>query len=208
MLPDGSNIPVHFQIDGMDLLEQALRMVEAEIEEAGWDQRPTFFVVNRDDEGGIGVQEILWLPPFVYDDPGPGLLHIAQALAAASAADNPISDFLRKTGPRLVGGEMFYGIVAMTEAWMVEHSGPRPEIGPDYEWSGVMPSQHPDRVEVRNGTAVTVDGRVLMIFRKRGGTPEFSELNEANGPIETSGRVVDALRMLCTTFHDQVKSAE
>jgi hypothetical protein len=210
-MPDGHNLPVYSAIEGMDPVEQLMRQVEAQIEENGWDQPPTFLLVSRSvEEDWLGVKAISWLPDFVYENPGAGLLHLARSL---NRTDHPVSAVIRAATPRLVGGKAFYGLCSFTEAWMI-HTAidpelPRPTLGPDYEWPGPgpMPRDHPDRIEIRGGVMVTVDGRVLMVQRERGKFPEFWELNEGEGPIETGGRVVDALRMLCTVFHDQVKSA-
>jgi hypothetical protein len=206
-LPNGDNVDVHLQLDGMDLLEQVLRTVEAEAEERGWDQPPVFLCLNRPANmgGSLTVKEITWLPPEVYENPGPGLLGIARGLTT----DHPIAELLRQLAHRLVGGPTFYGLVALTEAWMVSGTGPIEPLGPDYQWNGPgpMPREHPDRKEIRNGTMVTVDGHVSMLVRVRGEFPEFHEMDSNEG-IETGGRVVDALRMMCTTFHDAVTSAE
>jgi hypothetical protein len=211
-LPNGKSVSVHVQLRDMEMCEQILRQIEAELEEKGWDEPPTYLLLNRRGEGDaqmVAVKEITWLPPMVYHDPGPGLLRLAQTFML----DDPIANFLRDAIPRLVGGETFYGLVAFTEAWMISQprdpGDPAPTLGPNYELPGDMvpPREHPDRIEIRSGVMVTVDGRVLMLVRKRGEFPEFYELNEGDGPIETGGRVVDALRMLCTTFHDAAKSA-
>lgn len=202
----GDSVNVHFQLEDMDMLEQILRTVEAQTEERGWDQQPTFYALNRIGEtpadspaaGIVGIAEIR-MPPAVYEDPGVMLLQLAREMNTA----DPL--ILRAIAPKLVGPQ-FYALLAFTEAWMVAGEGPAPQLGSDYEYDGVMPRDHPDRKEIRSGIMVTVDGRILMIVRIRGEFPEFYELGEGEGPIETGGRLVDALRMMCTTLHDAVKA--
>lgn len=172
----------------MEPMEQALRVIEAHAEDKlGWDARPMFLVLAGDPLTGVGMVSVE-LPEFVYINPGDGLPLFLEILTNRDLG--PVGDLMRAHLKAELPPAPLLGIVLINEAWSV-----RANSREEMETIKVSPSRHPDRVEIRMGTLVTVDGRVLVIERERGGPVRFHEVDVTNG-YELRGRVPDSLRRL------------
>lgn len=190
--PDGQPTPtvqIVQSIGDMDPLEQILRLIEADEDALGWDQRPTFWSLARD-VNGVAVSPLML--PFValYESPPDALMPFARA--AQMALEGLDSDDARDAVLHMVP-RAFYGIVLITEGWTVPDSMNRMD-----EFQNRVVYEAPDRIEERILIAVLTDGGVASIRRTRGATPEYIGPDEMDA--QHGGRVVDGLRLLVTVF--------
>lgn len=185
----------------MEPMEQALRTIEAHCEDKlGWDAKPMFLCLAGDPLLAV-VMASVELPDFVYMNPGAGLPLFVEILTNKDLG--PVGDILRAHLKTSLPPLPLLGIVLVHEAWAV-HADSKEEL----DHIRVMPSRHPDRIEVRHAMMVTVDGRVLMIERQRGKEPALQEMDMTAGHM-VEGRVPDAMRRLIgileTLSHDHVE---
>lgn len=172
----------------MEPMEQALRTMEAHCEDKlGWDARPMFLVIAGDPLQALVVASVE-LPTFVYMNPGEGLPIFVEILTNKDLG--AVGDSLRGHLKELLPPLPLLGAVLIHEAWKV-HADSKEEL----DAMMVPPSRHPDRVEIRGGIMVTVDGRMLVIERERGKNPQFTEADMSIG-LEMGGRIPDAMRRL------------
>lgn len=185
----------------MEPMEQALRTIEAHCEgKLGWDARPMFLCLAGDPLSAV-VMASVELPDFVYMNPGAGLPLFVEILTNKDLG--PVGDMLRAHLKTSLPPPPLLGIILVHEAWAV-HADSKEEL----DNIRVMPSRHPDRIEVRQAMMVTVDGRVLMVERQRGKDPTLREMDMTAGDT-IGGRVPDAMRRLIdileTLSHDNVE---
>lgn len=172
----------------MEPMEQALRTIEAHCEDKlGWDAKPIFLCLAGDPLLAV-VMASVELPEFVYMNPGDGLPLFVEILTNKDLG--PMGDVLRDHLKTSLPPLPLLGIVLVNEAWAV-HASTKEE----FDEIRVSPSQHPDRIEIRQGIMVTVDGRVLTIERQRGKDPHLEEVDPTVGRT-VWGRVPDAMRRL------------
>jgi hypothetical protein len=177
-------------------LEFALRTVEGLVDDDGWDgpNRVFFLEVAPNPlgavpgTGAIAAREA----PF-----GPHMdrLHPAQLLDLAAAA------------AMLIGlPKPAFAVVAVFEAWSVAKdpsAGPAEQAKLVADRAGRQLHTRADRVEVRMAHLVTVDGREIMLRRRRGDEPMVPEA----GAEQYSGSVPDALRRLAQVVRTHARAA-
>ncbi len=185
-LPDGGLFEAMPMV--MEPMEQALRTIEAHCEDRlGWDAKPIVLCVAGDPLSAV-VMSSVEVPDFVYMNPGEGLPLFVEILTNKDLG--VVGDMLRAHLKASLPPLPLLALVLVYEAWAV-HADSREEL----ESIKVTPSQHPDRIEVRDALMVTVDGRILMVGRQRGQEPRFDETDMTIGRT-LSGRVPDAMRRL------------
>lgn len=195
-LPDGGFVSIGPQVIE-DPVEQLLREVEAYAEaQLGWDAKPIYLALFETPLG-FEASDIGWLPEAMYSNPADGLVVftavIAEILSKQEEQDLKNLKLVLSSCLR----PQFIGIAVFHESWAV--SGKK--SSPDQPWmeslhetlGPLQPSQHPDRKEMRNGLAVTIDGTVSAIGRIRGEAPSYVR---STSDVEVGGRVVDALKLL------------
>ena len=190
----------------MDPVEQCLRMLEAEVDNIGWDNPPMYFWLFKspgraDDTAAYGVVTLTNLPPVMYQDPAHGLVTLVHLLRGDPAPGEEFTEQdlaeMRHYIERILVDQMilpaFHGIGMVAEAWQT------PPLSYD-EVVVLRPSERPDRVEARIACVTTVDGRMLHLNRVRGEAPFLFPEGPQSPDDHTmqAGTIPDSLRQLCT----------
>lgn len=198
-----------WMIEGMDVLEHACRRLEAEVNAAGWDQRPHFYNLSLvgnlpsiDLEqlkaakeplfGGLAVSEVV-LPEPCYMDPATGLLGLLDYLSEMGKDQQERIELLAILNKIVPVG--FFGFGSISEGWTL------PRTMPIEERKRISNERamhiHPDRIEIRVLTMATFDGRICTLTRQRNEIPEYVEYDEK---ASLSGRMPDAVRLFTSLF--------
>jgi hypothetical protein len=190
---------------GDDPLLFVLKAIESHLNEQGWDQRPQFFALGRN-EVGLGASTMV-LPESIYYNTAQGLPAFVNWMVNG-APQGVSTKEERYTTLRGCVPENFYGIILFDEGWGL-HVDPNtpPDKREEYRLmsEGHRIQEHPDRIEERFGVAVTVDGRLASIRRSRGHEPEFFDSLAGDPTVEyVGGLIPDSLRMLCDICQDAV----
>lgn len=171
--------------DGEEGLALLALAVEAEVHRGGWEQEAIFGMLWRGEHGSVRwrTQDI---PPWYYVDPSSGLLTMAEVL------ERPAT---RAASSVLVTPD-FVGWAAVIESWMLDihlDSASAAQLA-DAHRAGRTRTvhQHPDRVKARCFFGAAVDGRFVVLVRKRDQLPELLDKDGA----AYFGRVPEALRRL------------
>ena len=155
-----------------------LGMLEAQLDEEGWDAQPRLFVVNDASSSAHQNPEIMDALRAEFDG-GAGL----------STTGYLISEHAVPAGhPRdaLVGMSVPPGTAALilaTEAWMTTGNG----LDAAARGGGVRPSQDPRRLEIRQLTMVTRAGRLASLARVRGYGPHLMSVHPEPMPQDLVG---------------------
>lgn len=148
-----------------------LLKIEAGLHRSGWDNPdlPKLVALERTTSGLRSVK----VPVSVGEPAGEYLLHIANMLAR--------TDELTRTVVGSLATPTFYGTAFITEAWMIETT-------PDVERSSRPRylKDDPTSIEVRSLMAITVDGHIVFVLRKRGQKPQIQDTGEHGGKIASA----------------------
>lgn len=163
---------------------EALRVLAHAADEDGWDKPAS-----------------LWA---LYDDDQSHMLNCSLAFRFDNFIGNP-SDalvFLAEQWPGVGPDEQPHAVAFCSEAWMR-----LAQVDEDLV-KAPPPSQHPDRIEVRQVLALDKQGEIYHLSQRRGGQPELLEPGVVpkdpiygGRPYQTNleGRLIDALMVLMTT---------
>lgn len=177
-------------IEDMDPLEQVMREIEVDLEALGWDQRPSFWLVMRAADIGLCAFTIE-MPPQVYWNPGIFLPMFVEHLKRSPSVEPLLAHVRRviKGAGQMVGREVeLYAMGAFNEAWILLVEGElTDELCEQFEDREIH--AHPDRIEQRCGSFVTVDGEHALLARSRGEAPEIIR-GSAWGPDGSDGATV------------------
>jgi hypothetical protein len=146
-----------------------LARLEADLEEAGWDEPPRLFTVQRQ----LAPPELLpatgldgfllaleQFGPHLGGMDGPGMARAIESLAGLIKDGFPAPAEL-------------LGWVLVHEAWLITTTDPN-EFGEVAEAAGQHRiNQHPKRVEIRMVVAVDRSGTAYQLMRQRGAEPEL-----------------------------------
>lgn len=192
-IPGLPGIEIHPVLEDMDPLEQVLRSMEASLEADGWDLAPSLWTIGHP-ELGLIVKRMM-LPDLVLNDLGSGLPFYARWLAGIDQAPPPA--WLVERMIQTVVPQPFRGLIVFHEGWTL----PQGVIEQRFEeFHQHTVHQAPDRIECRTGTAITVEGTWAVISRERGKFPEYRTMDGLAPDEMMSGRVIDAMRILCDTY--------
>jgi len=181
-------------LPGEDPLHLTMQSLEAEMEAMGWDIRPKMFMmVNVPDVAeGTDVQgaiEFIMPEPW-YEAPN----HVGPTFLAWLRDYPPARAGVRRYMSNLPG---FIGMILFAEGWTAKMP---PEGHPDREaWNQARMAGGFHllswREEERFGIACMLDGRRLMISRKRG---EFPQMREPGvNVVEVGGQMAATLMETC-----------
>lgn len=186
-----------------DYVRDAVEQVEGILESEGWDKKPAYCALASY-EGGYTVQTIA-LPDFLYADMSSGLRPFLDIMNEGSVYSEMGKS---RIGPQLP--ENFFGLVVFNEAYMIEM---RDDLTLDKkaEYDRVANerriSEHPDRVEIRFGYCLTLDGRLCGITRRRGGEPEWQDFPAIDWSAPNlDGKLPSQLVRLLLLFKDWAPS--
>lgn len=156
-------------IEGMDPVEQALRVLEADLAVAGWDQPAQFFVILQSDLG-LGFRSIA-LPEHCGTDPSGGLPFFLDWLTGDEDMPAHIKERAFRVS-QIPRGPIFKGLVMISEGWTLDPDQvPREEFNAAFAEHRV--SEHSQRIDARDSTAYLTDGTWASIHRIRGKIPQF-----------------------------------
>jgi len=206
-LGDGGLIEITTPV--MEPVEQIMRMFDAHFEdEVGWDAEPMYFYLftSDADPGGFGAAS-LPVPPELYEDPSRRL----PVLAAVLHMDNEVGQLARRAYQQQLEHVTFYGVGLLVEGWSTPRTLSAEDVAAIEHGVAALPSQRPDRIEVRMVHVATVDGRIAGLTRERGGVPEFVEFGPGidedgkDAGTVAVGRIPEALRLLCDGLEQAVR---
>lgn len=166
------NIQWEFQpgIEGMNPVEQALRVLEADLEAAGWDQPAQFFVILESNLG-LGVRSIA-MPEHCEVNPSETLSFFLDWLTGDEDCPASLKERTFRVS-QIPRGFIFRGLVMVSEGWTLDPDQVSPEEF-DAAFAEHRVFQHPQRIDTRDGTAYLTDGTYASVHRVRGKIPEFA----------------------------------
>lgn len=182
-------------IEDMDPLEQIMREIEVDLEANGWDQPPSFWLIMRSE--GLGMCAFtIQMPSQVYFNPGiffPPFVEFLKRSPYAGEMLSRIRQAINGITPVIGQTVDLYAAGNFHEAWAIISDEPMtPELEKIFQDRMVF--AHPDRVEQRTGTFVTVDGEYALVARSRGEAPEFGRVSTwEQTDMKISGSMPEAL---------------
>lgn len=211
---DHSNQRFEHLLPDMSPLEQMCRRIEAVVNENGWDQKPRFYVLSMfSDTSGfnqeklremtvgegeqiaaLGLHEIP-MPDFCYEEPAMGLTVLLKGLAEMEDAGGEQKRDLVRLMNKMVPSN-FFGFGVICEAWALPKNVVSEEEAERVARERTI-DEHPDRVELRDLTFMTIEGRMGHIMRERGGFPEYEELDQ---PDVSGARIPTAVQVFTKVF--------
>ncbi len=135
------------------LINEAVRLLEEQAEEAGWDQQSVLWRVD--------MPSVVDLAPELLTDSTFGLALGFVPIAEFECHPNEVLSGLVIDGPDCIGAAL------VTEAWVAPNQFDT-ESGQDGDARYVRPSEHPDRTEVRLVVMLLRDGNLSGTMRTRG----------------------------------------